>query len=658
MAVAVSTLAVALPSAPARASVTVTDPGADSLLVRFKPAVAEAAASAAVDGAGAELGDDVGRTGFVEIATDGRPVDEVGRRLLASGLVEVAEPNRERRSLAVPSDPLYSTYQASYLSAINLPRAWDTTTGSDNLVLAVIDSGVDRDHPDLAGRLLSGRDIVNRDFDPSDDEGHGTMVSGVAGARTNNGAGVAGATWRGRILPIKVLDAHGIALDNDIAAGITWAVDQGADVINLSLGGPGASSVLQAAVDYATARDVVVVAAAGNLASGDPVEPHYPAACDGVIAVGATERDNTLASFSNFGSWVDLVAPGVDITTTGPASGAAEAYVTVAGTSFSAPLVASAAMLVRAADPTASAAAIADRLRRSARDLGAAGFDSRFGAGLLDVGAALRLSSGSAAGSGGATGTLVRSGYWMVSTDGRVFDFGDAAPLGDAVGLLSQPAVDLEPAPGGAGYWIVDRHGAVFTFGTAAYHGGLTAAGLHQGETVTSLSATPGGLGYWLFTTSGRAFPFGDAGSFGDMASFRLNAPVLDSVPTPSGNGYYMVAADGGIFTFGDAVFSGSTGDMRLNAPVQSLVPNPTGPGYWLVAADGGVFTFGGVPFRGSMADTPLNKPMTGMVPFGNGYLMVAEDGGIFNFSNLPFSGSLGDVVLSSPIVAVAALPT
>ncbi len=656
VAAALAAVSVGLPATAATAPDMTGDPGGDSLLVRFKPAVAGAAASAALDQAGAEVGAEVGKTGFVEISTGDQPAEKVRRRLLASGVVDVVEPNRQRRSLAVPSDPLYAGYQASYASAVGLPRAWDITTGADNLVLAVIDSGVDRDTPDLAGRLLTGRDIVNRDFDPTDDEGHGTMVAGVAGARTNNGSGVAGVTWRGRILPIKVLDAQGVALDNDIAAGMTWAVDQGADVINLSLGGPGASSVLQAAVDYATSRDVVVVSAAGNLAAGDPVEPHYPAACDGVIAVGATDRNNNLASFSNYGTWVDLVAPGVDITTTAPAAGSAESYVQVAGTSFAAPLVAGAALLLRGADPTASAATIADRLRRSARDLGAAGFDARYGAGLLDVGAALRLGSFSSSGGGGGTATQVRSGYWTVTGDGRVFDFGDASPLGDAAGQLSQPAVDLEPASGGTGYWIVDRYGAVFTFGTAGYHGGLTAGGLGAGETVTSLSATPDGLGYWLFTTKGRVVPFGNAHFFGDMSAVALNAPVLDSVPTPTGNGYYMVGADGGIFTFGDARYAGSTANMRLNAPVQSLVPDPDGAGYWLVAADGGVFAFD-AGFRGSMGGVPLNQPVTGMVAFGDGYLMVAEDGGIFNFSNLPFSGSLGDVVLTSPVVAVASLP-
>jgi len=657
VAAVLSALVIGLPAASAKATAAAADPGAGSLLVRFKPKVADAAAGEALDRAGAKAGEPVGRTGFLEIATDGHRAEDVRRRLFESGLVDTVEPNRARRASAVPSDLLYSSHQASYLSAVGLPRAWDMTTGSDNLVLAVIDSGVDRDHPDLAGRLLSGRDIVNRDSDPSDDEGHGTMVSGVAAARSNNGAGVAGVTWKGRVLPIKVLDRDGIALDNDIAAGITWAVDQGADVINLSLGGPGASSVLQAAVNYATARDVVVVSAAGNLRPGiDPVEPHYPAACDGVIAVGATDGSNNLASFSNFGSWVDLVAPGVDITTTAAASGATEAYVTVAGTSFAAPLVAGAALLLRAADPSAPVAVIADRLRRSARDLGAAGFDARFGAGLLDAGAALRLSS--AAGSTGGVGSQVLSGYWTVSADGRVYDFGNATMHGEAYGLLqpSAVAVDLEAAPGGAGYWIVDQHGAVFTFGIAEYHGGLKSTDLRPGETVTSLSSTPGGAGYWLFTTTGRVFRFGNAQLFGDLAAVPLNAPILDSVPTPTGNGYYMVGADGGIFAFGDARFAGSTGNMRLNAPVQSLVPDPDGRGYWLVASDGGVFAFD-AGFRGSLGGTPLNKPVTGMVAFGDGYLMVGEDGGIFNFSNLPFSGSLGGTFLTSPVVAVASLP-
>ena len=242
-----------------------------------------------------------------------------------------------------------------------------------------------------------------------------------------------------------------------------------------------------------------------------------------------------------------------------------------------------------------------------------------------------------------------RSGYWMVTTDGAVYGFGDARHLGAG----PPGSVDLEPAPDGNGYWVVDGAGAVWSRGSAQHHGSANGS-LARGETVTSLSATPSGKGYWLFTTTGRVFPFGDAPFLGDMSGTRLNGPVLDSIPTPTGRGYYMVASDGGIFAFGDARFRGSMGGRSLNAPVQSLVPAPDG-GYWLVASDGGVFAFA-TAFRGSMGGTRLNRPITGMVSFGTGYLMVGEDGGIFNFSDRPFHGSLGSSPPPAPVVGVATL--
>ena len=251
----------------------------------------------------------------------------------------------------------------------------------------------------------------------------------------------------------------------------------------------------------------------------------------------------------------------------------------------------------------------------------------------------------------------VRSGYWMLGSDGRVYAFGDAAHRGDATAHLpGSGAVDLEPTPSHDGYWIVDAAGRVHAYGDAGHHGSADAGRLAAGERVTSLSTTRTGRGYWLFTDRGRVLPFGDAAFLGDMSAVRLNGPVLDSIPTPSGNGYYMVAADGGIFSFGDAAFHGSMGGMRLNAPVQSLVPDPDGTGYWLVASDGGVFAFE-ARFAGSMGATRLNRPVTGMVPFGSAYLMVAEDGGIFNFAtDKNFFGSLGADPPSHPVVAVAAL--
>ena len=248
-----------------------------------------------------------------------------------------------------------------------------------------------------------------------------------------------------------------------------------------------------------------------------------------------------------------------------------------------------------------------------------------------------------------------RSGYWMVGSDGRVYNFGQAASYGDATMATGAQAVDLEPTPSGNGYWIVDNLGHVFARGDALSFGDVDKSLLKTGEFVTSLSATPTGKGYWAFTTAGRVISFGDALPYGDMSQVKLNGPVLDSIPSASGKGYYMVASDGGIFTFGDAVFKGSMGDKPLNKPVQSLVPDADGSGYWLVAADGGIFAFD-APFQGSMGAVKLNKPVTGMVRFGNGYLMVAEDGGIFSFSDKKFYGSLGDHPPANPITSVAVL--
>jgi protocatechuate 3,4-dioxygenase beta subunit len=265
--------------------------------------------------------------------------------------------------------------------------------------------------------------------------------------------------------------------------------------------------------------------------------------------------------------------------------------------------------------------------------------------------------TGSPATGGDSPHGTVRSGYWALGADGRVYPFGDAAILGDPSALLGgATAVHLEPTPTGNGYWVVDSQGRVYTYGDAADHGRTDPGRLDKGETVTSLSTTPTGRGYWIFTTRGRVLPFGDAAFHGDMSAIRLNAPVVDSRPTPSGQGYYMVAADGGIFTFGDAGFHGSMGGKRLNAPVRSLVPDPDGTGYWLVASDGGIFAFD-AGFRGSMGGQHLNRPVSGMVPYGDGYLMVAEDGGVFDFSNRPFSGSLGAHPPVHPVISVGVLP-
>lgn len=294
--------------------------------------------------------------------------------------VRAAGYDGRRHAALVPNDPLYGTDQAEYLGAAAFPLAWDTTTGA-SVTVAVVDTGVNA-HAEFGARLLPGYDAVEKDSTPQDDNGHGTAVAGAIGAAGNNGEGIAGANWQVRLLPVRVLDAKGAGFDTDIADGIVWAVDNGADVINLSLAGPGTTDVLDSAVRYATTRGVLVVAAAGNEST---TEPQYPAAAPGVLAVGATAADRKVAQFSNYGHWVDMVAPGVGIVTTSHTGG----YVQHNGTSFAAPLVAGAASLVLGAHPDAGAEAVVNMLLRGSLDVGPPGRDRFSGFGHLDVAKAL-----------------------------------------------------------------------------------------------------------------------------------------------------------------------------------------------------------------------------------------------------------------------------
>ena len=571
-------------------------------------------------------------------------------------------------------DPLRSVQWALDQLGFDSARA---EVNPSTVTVAVLDSGVDGSHEDLAGVVLQGWDaIAERPGGNTDPYGHGTHVAGIVAALAGNGLGGNGAAAGVRILPVRVLDSDGSGWSSNIADGIRWAADHGADVINLSLGGTSPSAAYRAAIDYAVnVRRVVVVAAAGNeYDSGNPVE--YPAADPDAIAVGASTSTGGRASFSNTGAYVDLAAPGTSILSPCPVGrvvcSSGTGYSRMSGTSMATPFVAAAAALLRAAQPNSTVGQIRDWLSLTATDAGAPGRDDEFGAGILDPRRALGMANGSAGGVDGPVlgpasspgspsiggqrpgdAPAAAAGYWMVGTDGVVYNFGSAAELGDAP-VGSAVAVDLEPTRSAGGYWVVDDIGRVFSFGDAAWHGNVDGAALDRGERVTSLSATPSGDGYWVFTTRGRVLAFGDAAFLGDVRTEALNGAVLDSVPTPSGEGYYLVASDGGIFAFGDARFAGSMGGRRLNAAVESLVPDPDGSGYWLVAADGGVFAFD-AGFHGSMGGQRLNRPITGMVPYGDGYLMVAEDGGIFTFSNLPFAGSLAAHPPSHPITAVAA---
>jgi thermitase len=290
---------------------------------------------------------------------------------------EFAEPDYIANVILTPNDPYYAAYQW-HLPKVSAPTAWDTTTGSANVTIAIVDSGVQATHPDLAGRVLAGYDFANNDSNPADDNGHGTAVAGVAAAQGNDGIGVAGAAWNVAILPVKTMGANGSGSYSAIANGITYSADRGARIINLSLGGTATSSTLQNAVSYAWNKGCVLIAAAGNNGTSTTV---YPAAYPNVIAVSATTSADTMASFSSFGSFVDLAAPGQDITTSWPGGG----YVTISGTSFSSPLTAGVAALALSRNPSLSNAQVSSLLTSNADDLGAAGKDIYFGSGRLNA---------------------------------------------------------------------------------------------------------------------------------------------------------------------------------------------------------------------------------------------------------------------------------
>lgn len=285
----------------------------------------------------------------------------------------------------VPNDALFSTYQWN-LPIIETLQGWSVNRGKQDVVVAVVDTGVDLNHEDLQGQLVEGYNVLNPDAKPMDDVGHGTHVAGIIGAKVNNGAGVAGMTWYNRIMPVKVLDSSGAGSTYAVAQGIIWAADHGAQVINLSLGNYASSEFLHDAIRYAYDRGIVLVAASGNDNTG---QPGYPAAYPEVFAVAATDSQNGKAPFSNYGDYVDASAPGVSIASTYMNN----QYAALSGTSMACPHVSALAALLRSTNPKLSNTQVMEIMRNTAKDLGTVGPDAEFGSGLIDVVRAVRAAS-------------------------------------------------------------------------------------------------------------------------------------------------------------------------------------------------------------------------------------------------------------------------
>ncbi|MCJ7797792.1 MAG: S8 family serine peptidase, partial [Thermoleophilia bacterium] len=291
----------------------------------------------------------------------------------------------------VPDDPYYFPGVASPGQygprVVGLEQAWDVTTGSSQVIAAVLDTGIGRGIPDFAGRIVSPYSAKYDSTLPDDwedVEGHGSGTAGVAAARGDNGVGVAGAAWGVSIMPVHLSDTASSNLEDEIE-GLLWAVEHGADVINLSLGSSQPDLAELDAIRYAIDSGVTVVASAGN--SGPGVGIQYPAGYPGVISVGATDRWNGVADFSNSGPGLDLVAPGSDIVTW--AADDREYFIVLTGgTSFAAPMVTGIVALMLSEAPDLTSPQVGAMLRETATDLGPAGRDESYGSGLVDADAA------------------------------------------------------------------------------------------------------------------------------------------------------------------------------------------------------------------------------------------------------------------------------
>ena len=285
------------------------------------------------------------------------------------------EPNYYGEFLSEPNDPDYD--QQWYLPNIEAPDAWDISLGKD-VIIALVDSGVDLDHEDLVDNILpDGWDFGNDDDDPNDEYGHGTQVCGVIAAIQNNNLGISGIAPESKILPLKISES-GVPIASAVAEAILYASDHGAKIINLSLQLGGDPQVVTDAVDYAVTNGILLVAAAGQ----DPRGPvRFPANLENVMAVSAADDTNGLWFNSNYGPEIELTAPGEDIYTTKLGGG----HITSSGTSLSAPMVSAVAALIIASHPRFSGEQIRERLITNADDLGDPEWDQYFGHGKVNA---------------------------------------------------------------------------------------------------------------------------------------------------------------------------------------------------------------------------------------------------------------------------------
>ncbi len=351
----------------------------DQLIAKTTPGATDTDLAAAYTDLGATVIESIPEIQSTVLQVGTGRIEEVARDISSDPLFESVHKNYFYDLQARPNDANFA--RQDHLTIINAQSAWDTSTGDDNVLIAVLDTGIETSHPDLEDKLTAGYNAHDDDNDTSDVMGHGTAVAGTVAALSNNRIGVSGVAWDNPILPVRISDARGRASGRTIAKAIIWATDRGAKVINISFAPIAGDRTIQAATQYAYANGAIVVIASGN--NGRELKSQgYETA----LFIGATQNARSLAEFSNTGPYMDLVAPGVNIRTTL----IDETYGNISGTSFASPIVAGVAALVYSVNPDLRPSTVQNILFDTATDLGTRGWDESYGFGMVDAAAAVR----------------------------------------------------------------------------------------------------------------------------------------------------------------------------------------------------------------------------------------------------------------------------
>lgn len=362
-----------LPFSPAYAQEQNDPPAGGEIIVKFKKDATDAQKEQILQSVDARKQEALGKLGLQVAKVPPIARDRIIEVLKKHSLVEYAEPNFTATRFVVTNDSRLNNQWGLFTikAAGTETTAWDLTTGSNSIKVAILDTGIDASHNDLSGKVVAEANFTSSSTS-EDVDGHGTHVAGIVGAATNNGNGVAGIGYNTTLMNGKVLDDDGFGYYSWIADGIIWATDNGAKVINMSIGGSQSSQALQDAINYAWSKDVVVVAAAGNSSTSSP---SYPAYFTNVIAVAATDQSDKKASFSNFGFWVDVAAPGVSIYSTYDGGG----YGNMSGTSMASPMTAGLAALIFAKGECSSAVCVRNKIEQNADAISGTGSYWTFG---------------------------------------------------------------------------------------------------------------------------------------------------------------------------------------------------------------------------------------------------------------------------------------